>query len=141
MRRLGIAALVSVGVALWIAALLLMAQTVQNSTEFSRLQPWILLVNAAGLVVLLALIVGKLVQLLKRVDDGDLGSGGGGGGGGGGDAGDQIPKRSATSLFDSHPTTATRTRNLRRASAVFNAEAWRATGRGGAATRDQRKKQ
>jgi nitrogen fixation/metabolism regulation signal transduction histidine kinase len=66
MRRLGIAALVSVGVALWIASLLLMAQTVQNSTEFSRLQPWILLVNAAGLVVLLVLIVGKLVQLLRN---------------------------------------------------------------------------
>jgi len=63
---LGIAALVAVGVALWIAALLLMAQTVQNSTEFSRLQPWILLVNAAGLVVLLVLIIGKLVQLLRN---------------------------------------------------------------------------
>ncbi len=66
LRRAGIAALVLVGAALWLAALLLMAQTVQNSTEFSRIHPWILLVNAAGLVVLLVLIVGKLVQLLRN---------------------------------------------------------------------------
>ncbi len=66
LRRAGITALVIVGIALWLAALLLMAQTVQNSTEFSRLHPWILLVNAAGLVVLMVLIVGKLVQLLRN---------------------------------------------------------------------------
>ena len=58
------AALVVIGATLWLAALLLLAQTVQNSEQFGRFHPWILLLNAAGLVVLLALIASKIVELL-----------------------------------------------------------------------------
>jgi nitrogen fixation/metabolism regulation signal transduction histidine kinase len=56
---------VLIGAALWLAALLLMAQTVQNSDQFGRLHPWILLVNAAGLVVLLVLIASKIIELVR----------------------------------------------------------------------------
>jgi nitrogen fixation/metabolism regulation signal transduction histidine kinase len=42
-----------------------MAQTAQNSEQFGRLHPWILMVNVAGLVVLLVLLGAKLVQLVR----------------------------------------------------------------------------
>jgi nitrogen fixation/metabolism regulation signal transduction histidine kinase len=64
-RKLAAGALVAVGVALWVVALLLMAQTVQNSEQFGRLHPWILLLNAAGVIVLLALIATKIVELVR----------------------------------------------------------------------------
>ncbi|HSN71312.1 MAG TPA: ATP-binding protein [Steroidobacteraceae bacterium] len=63
-KKFAVAALVAVGAGLWVAALLLMAQTVQNSEQFGRLHPWILLVNAAGVIVLLALIAAKLIELV-----------------------------------------------------------------------------
>ena len=42
-----------------------MAQTAQNSEQFSRLQPWILRINIAGLVVLVGLLARKLTQLVR----------------------------------------------------------------------------
>jgi nitrogen fixation/metabolism regulation signal transduction histidine kinase len=42
-----------------------MAQTAQNSEQFSRLHPWILMINVAGLVVLVALLGTKLTQLVR----------------------------------------------------------------------------
>jgi nitrogen fixation/metabolism regulation signal transduction histidine kinase len=42
-----------------------MAQSVQNSARFSNLHPWILLINAAGLIVLLLLIGSRLLRLLS----------------------------------------------------------------------------
>ena len=47
------------------AALLIMAQTVQQSANFSDLHPFIVGVNVAGLLVLLMLIGGRLVQLIR----------------------------------------------------------------------------
>ena len=51
-------------VVLWagvgVGALLLLAKSVQNSGEFSRLQPWILLLNLVGVIALLALLARKL---------------------------------------------------------------------------------
>jgi nitrogen fixation/metabolism regulation signal transduction histidine kinase len=65
-KRAAVVTLASLGLALWLAALLMMAQTVQNSAQFDSLRPWILLVNAAGLLVLLVLIGAKLLQLLRN---------------------------------------------------------------------------
>ena len=57
--------LVGIGGLLWLAAILFMAQTAQNSEQFGRLHPWILMINVAGLVVLLALLATKLTQLVR----------------------------------------------------------------------------
>ena len=54
---------------LWTAigagSLLLLAKSVQNSTEFGRLQPWILLLNVIGVIALTALLARKLWQLVR----------------------------------------------------------------------------
>ncbi len=47
------------------AALLLLAKSVQNSSEFSRLQPWILLFNVIGVIGLTVLLARKLWQLVR----------------------------------------------------------------------------
>jgi nitrogen fixation/metabolism regulation signal transduction histidine kinase len=59
------AAVIGIGGLLWLAAILFMAQTAQNSEQFSRLHPWILMINVAGLVVLVALLGTKLTQLVR----------------------------------------------------------------------------
>ena len=56
LRRAGSAALMGIGGLLWLSAILFMAQTAQNSEQFGRLHPWILMVNVAGLVLLLVLL-------------------------------------------------------------------------------------
>jgi nitrogen fixation/metabolism regulation signal transduction histidine kinase len=54
---------------LWAAigagALLTLAKSVQNSSEFSRLQPWILLTNLVGVMVLMVLLGRKVWQLVR----------------------------------------------------------------------------
>ncbi len=65
MKRIVVSVLVLIGSALWVAALLMMAQTVQQSANFSDLHPFILGVNVAGLLVLLVLIGGRLTQLMR----------------------------------------------------------------------------
>lgn len=54
---------------LWAAigagALLTLAKSVQNSSEFSRLQPWILLTNLVGVMVLIVLLGRKVWQLVR----------------------------------------------------------------------------
>jgi nitrogen fixation/metabolism regulation signal transduction histidine kinase len=56
-------------VVLWagvgVGALFLLAKSVQNSGEFSRLQPWILLLNLVGVIALLALLARKITQLVR----------------------------------------------------------------------------
>jgi nitrogen fixation/metabolism regulation signal transduction histidine kinase len=64
LKRAGSAAVMGVVGLLWLAAILFMAQTAQNSSQFSRLHPWILAINIAGLVVLLGLLVVKVSQLV-----------------------------------------------------------------------------
>ena len=56
-------ALAGVGVALWLVALFLLAAAAQNSEKFDLWLPWILLVNIAGMLTLLGLLVGKLLRL------------------------------------------------------------------------------
>jgi nitrogen fixation/metabolism regulation signal transduction histidine kinase len=65
LNRAASAAVMGVGGLLWLSALLFMAQTAQNSEQFSRLHPWILMVNVAGLVVLVGLLATKLAQLVR----------------------------------------------------------------------------
>ena len=57
--------IVGLGGLLWLAAILFMVQTAQNSEQFSRLHPWILGINIAGLVVLVGLLATKLTQLVR----------------------------------------------------------------------------
>jgi nitrogen fixation/metabolism regulation signal transduction histidine kinase len=54
-----------VGIAIWVVALGLLAVTAGDSAQFGRLQPWLLMVNIVGLVVLLALIAGRLADLVR----------------------------------------------------------------------------
>jgi nitrogen fixation/metabolism regulation signal transduction histidine kinase len=65
LKRTLVSILVLIGSGLWVAALLIMAQTVQQSAHFSDLHPFILGVNVAGLLVLLILIGGRLAQLVR----------------------------------------------------------------------------
>ena len=65
LRRAASAITVGVGGLLWLAAILFMAQTAQNSEQFSRLHPWILMINIAGLAVLVGLLATKLAQLIR----------------------------------------------------------------------------
>src|SRR5579862_8665157 len=59
--------------ALWgavgVGALLLLAKSVQNSSAFDRLQPWILLLNLIGVVALTILLARKLWQLIRDYRD------------------------------------------------------------------------
>src|SRR5580704_4625291 len=64
-RKYGSTVLGCVGVALWLAALFMLASAMQNSEKFAKWLPWILLVNISGLLTLLALLAGKLYQLVK----------------------------------------------------------------------------
>ena len=65
LKRAANAAVMGIGGLLWLAAILFMAQTAQNSEQFSRLHPWILMINIAGLVVLVGLLGVKLAQLVR----------------------------------------------------------------------------
>src|SRR3984885_2825455 len=64
-RKYGATVLGSIGVALWLAALYLLASAAQNSAEFDRWLPWILLINICGLLTLFALLAGKLAHLAR----------------------------------------------------------------------------
>lgn len=64
-RRLLYGTIGVVGVGLSLAALYLLSQTAQNSEEFDRLGNTILLVNVAGVLVLLLLLVGNLARLFR----------------------------------------------------------------------------
>jgi nitrogen fixation/metabolism regulation signal transduction histidine kinase len=64
-RKYGSTVLGCIGVALWLAALYLLASASQNSAEFDRWLPWILLINISGLLTLLVLLAGKLTRLVQ----------------------------------------------------------------------------
>jgi PAS domain S-box-containing protein len=61
----GGAALLILWTAIGAGSLLLLAKSVQNSSEFSRLQPWILLLNLIGVIALSILLARKLWQLVR----------------------------------------------------------------------------
>jgi nitrogen fixation/metabolism regulation signal transduction histidine kinase len=58
------ALVVGVGIVAWVAALAMLAVTSEGSQRFGELQPWILLINIVGVVVLLALIVVGLTDFI-----------------------------------------------------------------------------
>jgi nitrogen fixation/metabolism regulation signal transduction histidine kinase len=64
-RKYGSTVLGLIGVALWLVALYLLASAAQNSAEFNRWLPWILLVNISGLVTLGILLAVKLARLVQ----------------------------------------------------------------------------
>ncbi len=68
-RRLGVRILTAVAFAAGIAALLLLARSVENSAQFSRWQPWILLVNIFGAIALAVLLGRKSWQLYRDFRD------------------------------------------------------------------------
>ncbi len=65
LRRAVNALAVIASVLAWLAALIWFAQVAQNSEALSRLQSGILLASVVGIVVLLLLIFGNLVQLIR----------------------------------------------------------------------------
>src|SRR3569833_1022707 len=67
-RWSGVALVVLWG-AIGVGALLLLAKSVQNSGEFGRLQPLILLLNLVGVIALSTLIARKLLQLVRDYRD------------------------------------------------------------------------
>ncbi len=56
-------------IALWsvigLTALMLLAKSTQNSSEFSRLQPWIVLLNVIGVFALIVLLLRRVWQLVR----------------------------------------------------------------------------
>ncbi|MDH4259796.1 MAG: ATP-binding protein [Gammaproteobacteria bacterium] len=56
---------VGIGIVVWVAALALLAVTTEGSQRFGQLQPWILLINIAGVVVLVALIGGRVTDFVR----------------------------------------------------------------------------
>jgi two-component system, NtrC family, nitrogen regulation sensor histidine kinase NtrY len=64
-RKYGSTVLGTLGVALWLVALFLLASAAQNSAQFDRWLPWILLINIAGLLTMLVLLAAKVYQLVK----------------------------------------------------------------------------
>jgi PAS domain S-box-containing protein len=64
-RKYGSTVLGCIGVALWVAALFLLASAAQNSDKFDKWLPWILLINICGMLTLLVLLAGKLARLVR----------------------------------------------------------------------------
>jgi two-component system, NtrC family, nitrogen regulation sensor histidine kinase NtrY len=65
MTRRWLPVAVGIGIVVWVAALALLAVTGEGSQRFGQLQPWILLINIAGVVVLLVLIGGRLYDFIR----------------------------------------------------------------------------
>jgi len=65
LKRVFFTTLVIAALVLGVSTLVLLAHTSQNPKEFGRLHDLLLIVNAAGVGILLILIIGKLVRLLR----------------------------------------------------------------------------
>src|ERR1700676_2278081 len=68
-RRFGVRILTAAAFTAGIVALLLLARSVENSAQFSRWQPWILLVNILGAIALMVLLARKFWQLYRDFRD------------------------------------------------------------------------
>jgi PAS domain S-box-containing protein len=64
-RKYGSTVLGSIGVALWLVALYLLASAAQNSEKFVGWLPWILLINISGLATLVWLLASKVTRLVR----------------------------------------------------------------------------
>jgi hypothetical protein len=56
---------IGAGIVVWVVALALLAVTTRDTQGFVKLQPWILMVNAAGVLILLAVLAGRFIELLR----------------------------------------------------------------------------
>ena len=64
-RRIAVTVLTVLGALASVTSLVVLATTAQDATLFNSLQPWLLAVNLAGVLVLLALISRKLYELAR----------------------------------------------------------------------------
>ncbi|MEZ5474976.1 MAG: ATP-binding protein [Steroidobacteraceae bacterium] len=64
-RRLGTVGLIVLWASLVTGILVLLALTVQNSAQFGRMRPWILLINLAAVAVVTFLLARKIAQLVR----------------------------------------------------------------------------
>ncbi len=69
LKLFGVRGLTAVAIAAGLAALMLLAASVENSALFSRWQPWILLLTILGVVALMVLLTRKLWQLYRDYRD------------------------------------------------------------------------
>jgi nitrogen fixation/metabolism regulation signal transduction histidine kinase len=69
LRLYGVRGLTAISIAAGLAALMLLAASVENSALFSRWQPWILLLTILGVIALMALLARKLWQLYRDFRD------------------------------------------------------------------------
>ena len=65
-RRWGGSALLVLWTAIGAGSLFLLAKSAQNSAQFIRLQPWILLINVVGVIALSILVARKIWQLVRE---------------------------------------------------------------------------
>ncbi len=63
LKRFVYTALIVAAIALGISALVLLGQTAKSSEQFGRTHEVLLLINAAGAMVLLLMIFGNLIRL------------------------------------------------------------------------------
>ena len=64
-KRVAITFALIVGVLVWFAALMLFSPLAQDSEDFSRALPWILLINLVGIALLLVLILTSVLRLAR----------------------------------------------------------------------------
>jgi nitrogen fixation/metabolism regulation signal transduction histidine kinase len=74
LRRLGTLGLIALWVLVSGGLLLLLALSVQNSMQFSRLQAWILLANVIALIAVSILLARKIIELVRAFRAGVPGS-------------------------------------------------------------------
>ena len=74
LRRLGTLGLIGLWVLVTGGLLLLLALSVQNSVQFSRLQAWILLANVIALIAISVLLARKIIELVRNFRAGVPGS-------------------------------------------------------------------
>jgi len=65
LKRYAAWALTALGALLGVASLVLLARSVENSTQFGRWQPWILLLNLVGVLFLAVVLTRKIWQLAR----------------------------------------------------------------------------
>ena len=65
LRNLFYTVLASIGLVLALSALVLLAKTSNNSAELDRLSRLTLIINGAGIVILLLLLLGNIIRLVR----------------------------------------------------------------------------
>src|SRR5690606_2225529 len=65
LRRALLAAVAIAGILLWLVALLLLSEAVENSDDFAGILTELIVINGAGITVLVVLIVVNITQLIK----------------------------------------------------------------------------